>query len=38
MTAPSAARTSFLLLPALGVILLLIGAPLGLMAWISLLE
>jgi spermidine/putrescine transport system permease protein len=38
MTAPSAVRTSLLLSPALGVILLLIGAPLGLMAWISLLE
>ena len=38
MTAPSATRTSLLLTPALAVILLLVGAPLGLMAWISLLQ
>ncbi|MDB5551184.1 MAG: transporter permease [Rhizobium sp.] len=38
MTGPSASRTSLLLAPALAAILLLIGAPLGLMAWISLLE
>ncbi|CAN7544460.1 ABC transporter permease [Rhizobium sp. LjRoot254] len=38
MTGPSALRTSLLLSPALAAILLLIGAPLGLMAWISLLE
>ncbi|UVC09446.1 ABC transporter permease [Rhizobium sp. TH2] len=38
MTGPSAIRTSALLSPALLAIVLLIGAPLGLMAWISLLE
>lgn len=38
MTAPSATRTTLLLTPALAVILLLVGAPLGLMAWISLLQ
>lgn len=38
MTAPSTTRTSLLLSPALAVILFLVGAPLGLMAWISLLD
>lgn len=38
MTGPSATRSSLLLSPALAVILFLVGAPLGLMAWISLLD
>ncbi|CAN7264428.1 ABC transporter permease [Rhizobium sp. LjRoot30] len=38
MSNGTALRTSLLLVPALGVILLLIGVPLGLMGWISLLD
>jgi spermidine/putrescine transport system permease protein len=38
MTTPSLTRTALLMSPALVVILFLVGAPLGLMAWISLLD
>ena len=38
MNGTSPLRTAILLLPAVAVILLLIGVPLGLMAWISLLD